>query len=154
MIRFFLAYTFCLVFFSCTNNMKVPKDIIPKPKMEKILWDMLQADRFVNEFLPKRGDTTYDDTAVFKVYQNVFKVHDITREEFIRSYKFYLGRPDITKVMFDSISVQAQRRRAEVYQIKNKADSLKYRKQKTDSLRQDSIKRPRIDSLRKKILNR
>lgn len=112
---------------------------------------MLQADRFVNEFLPKRGDTTYDDTAVFKVYQNVFKVHHITREEFIKSYKFYLGRPDITRVMFDSISTQAQRRRAEVYESKRRSDSLRQKKRKIDSLRKESLRKPLLDSLKKKV---
>lgn len=154
MTRVLLVCILFSAFFSCTNNTKVPSNIIPKAEMEKIMWDMLQADRFVNDFLPKRGDTTYDDTAVFKVYQNVFKVHNITRDEFLKSYKFYLGRPDILKTMFDSISVQAQRRRAEVYQNENKADSLRLRK-RTDSLKTDSIKRrPDMDSLRKKILKR
>lgn len=154
MIRFLMACILCSFLFCCTNNNKVPDDIIPKEEMEKVLWDMLQADRFANEFLPKRGDTTYDDTAVFKVYQSVFNVHNITREEFLKSYKFYLGRPHITRVMFDSISAQAQRRRAEVYQSKNKQDSLKLRKQRIDSLKRDSLNRPKIDSMRKKILNR
>lgn len=154
MTRVLLVCILFSAFFSCTYNTKVPSNIIPKAEMEKIMWDMLQADRFVNDFLPKRGDTTYDDTAVFKVYQNVFKVHNITRDEFLKSYKFYLGRPDILKTMFDSISVQAQRRRAEVYQNENKADSLRLRK-RTDSLKNDSIKRrPDMDSLRKKILKR
>jgi hypothetical protein len=154
MMRLLLASILCSVFFSCANNNKVPEDIIPKVKMEKVMWDMVQADRFVNNFLPKRGDTTYNDTAVFKVYESVFRVHNITRDEFLKSYKFYLSRPDITRVMFDSISVQAQRRRAEVYQKQKITDSLKLRKKTIDSLKTDSMKRPHIDSLRKRILKR
>src|SRR5688572_9953272 len=107
MIRVVAVCILCMAFFCCTNKTKVPDDIIPNEKMEKVMWDMLQADRFVNEFLPKRGDTTYDDTAVFKEYQKVFILHGITRNEFIKSYKFYLGRPTIMKTMFDSIAVKA-----------------------------------------------
>lgn len=154
MIRLLSAFILCSIFFSCTDKTKVPEDIIPKQKMEEIMWDMLQADRFVNEFLPKRGDTTYNDTAVFKSYQSVFNIHKVSREEFLKSYKFYLGRPDIMRVMFDSISVQAQRRRADVYRKDQRADSLKLRKQKIDSLRNDSLKKPRLDSIRKRLLKR
>jgi hypothetical protein len=154
MIRLLSAFILCSIFFSCTDKSKVPDNIIPKQKMEVIMWDMLQADRFVNEFLPKRGDTTYNDTAVFKSYQSVFNIHKVTREEFLKSYKFYLGRPDIMRGMFDSISVQAQRRRAEVYKKDQKADSLKLRKQKIDSLRNDSLRKPRLDSIRKRLLKR
>jgi hypothetical protein len=124
---------------SCTDHMKVPKGIIGKDKMEKILWDMLQADRYVNTFIMQGKDTTGEkkkQAAIF--YDRVFKIYGISRDEFIKSYKFYLGRPDITKVMFDSISARAERRRAEAHMFKSKNPFL----QKRDSLlRADSIRR-------------
>ena len=40
-----------LVFAACTNNDKIPDGIIAKRKMENILWDMIKADRFANQFL-------------------------------------------------------------------------------------------------------
>src|SRR5690349_5897680 len=95
---------YAIVFFiSCTNNSKVPKDVIPKAKMEKVLWDMMLADRFATEFLKRPGDSAYSDTAVLKVYQQVFNIHGITKDDFLKSYKFYLNHPDIARVMFDSI---------------------------------------------------
>jgi len=110
-----------LVFAACTNNNKIPDGIIPKRKMENILWDMIRADRFANQFLVH--DSVNRKRKTFEMYENVFHIHHISREEFLKSYKFYLGRPDIAKVMFDSISVRAERRRSEVYQIPSK-DSL------------------------------
>ena len=89
--------------------------------MENILWDMIRADRFANQFLVH--DSVNRKRKTFEMYENVFHIHHISREEFLKSYKFYLGRPDIAKVMFDSISVRAERRRSEVYQIPSK-DSL------------------------------
>ena len=110
-----------LVFAACTNNNKIPDGIIPKRKMEDILWDMIRTDRFANQFLVQ--DSVKRKQKTFELYENVFHIHHISREDFLKSYKFYLGRPDITKVMFDSISVRAERKRSEVYRIPSK-DSL------------------------------
>lgn len=132
---------FVIVFaFGCADKSKIPKDIIPQERMEKIMWDMLQADRFVNQYVDKPGDTVEKKEEMFKVYQKVFNLHGISRDEFLKSYKFYLGRPDITRTIFDSISAQAERKRKEIYETK--VDTMK---RKSDSAR------ARIDSLKRKI---
>jgi len=128
---------------ACTDTHKVPDDIIQKAKMEKILWDMVQADRYVNTFILNTRDSTEvkkKEAAVF--YERVFQMNGITRDEFIKSYKFYLGRPDITKMMFDSINARASRKLPEVHAPRrnpflNRRDSLRA----LDSVR-------RIDSIR------
>lgn len=124
---------------ACSDSMKVPPDVIRKDKMEKVLWDMLQTDRFINTYIRNRPDSTGEkkkEAAVY--YERVFQLHGISREEFIKSYKFYLSRPDITMVMFDSISARAERRRAEAHAPKRNPIL-----QKRDSLM-------RMDSIRKK----
>jgi hypothetical protein len=142
-----LAVVILLFAASCTDNTKVPKEFIQKDKMQKILWDMMQADRFVTDFLPKPGDSTYNEKEILKVYQKVFNLHGITRDDFLKSYTFYLNHPDITKVLYDSISVQAERRRKEVYE--SKKDTVK-----KDTLGQHSLKRPLVpDSARKHVLD-
>jgi hypothetical protein len=138
----------------CTNHKKVPPDIIPQPEMEKILWDMIQADRFANSFVLKERDTA-SKMEVAKEYAKVFSIHGISQEEFVRSYKFYLGRPDLTKTMFDSISARADRRKGDVYKFPVKKDSLHVNR---DSLllKKDSVNpkrgfiRAKRDSLLKK----
>ena len=149
-MRTCLAVCIIIVVAACTDNTKVPKNIIQKDKMQKVLWDMVQADRFAVDFLPKPGDSAYDETKVLKVYQKVFNVHGITRDQFLKSYTFYLNHPDITKVLYDSISVQAERRREEVYKSKSITDSLK-----KDSLRGhsilDTLRKQRLDSIRNRL---
>lgn len=147
MIRW--AVVLCCLLGACARHDELPEGIIPQAKMEDVMWDMLQADRFVNEFLPKPGDSTYNTRKVLEEYQKVFDVHKISRDEFLRSYKFYLSRPDLAKVMFDSIAPRAERRRSEVYRKQNKLDSVA-RKNRTDSLkrlRPDSMAKLRFDSL-------
>ena len=154
-MRTCLAVFFVLIFAACTDNTKVPRGIIQKDKMQKILWDMVQADRFAMDFLPKQGDSAYNETNVLKVYQKVFNIHGITRDDFLKSYTFYLNHPDITKVLYDSISVQAERRREEVYKSKAKSDSLNNHLKK-DSLRRsfsnpDSTRKHKLDSLKNRL---
>lgn len=141
----YLAIVCVLIITSCSDNQKVPKDIIQKDRMQAIMWDMIQADRYTNEFLPKIKDSLYDKTDVLKVYQNVFNIHGITKDEFLKSYKFYLDHPDIAKVMFDSIASQAERRRAEIYIPKARRDSL--RRLNLDTLGKSLI----LDSIKRKL---
>ena len=139
------AVILVVIFAACANNDKIPKGIIGKAEMEKVMWDMLMADRYVNIYVLHSKDSLPErkkNAAI--VYEKVFQLHGITRDEFIKSYKFYLSRPDITKVMFDSISSRADRRRAEAHAPKKTSPLL----QKRDSLlRRDSLRK--ADSVRK-----
>jgi uncharacterized protein DUF4296 len=139
----------------CTNHTKIPPGIIGKEKMEKILWDMIQADRYVSSFIMTRN---VDSPSVKKekaaiMYEKVFRLNGTTRDQFLKSYKFYLGRPDITKIMFDSISARAERQRGDLYKSKGSmlskrdsllhADSLRI----ADSIEKEDLKRPSTEEL-------
>jgi hypothetical protein len=143
-MKWWPAFLLILLFGSCTDSQKIPEDVIGKKKMEGILWDMLQADRYVSFYINTKKDSTVDkkkEAAIF--YDRVFQMHGITRDEFVRSYKFYLSRPDITKVLFDSIASRAEKRRADVYKSRRnpfleRRDSIK----KLDSIQEaDSLRR-------------
>jgi hypothetical protein len=109
-----IGLMFFFLFPACTNQYKVPSGIIPKEKMEKILWDMIVADRYVTSFLSK--DTTLNlQEQALSMYEQVFTLNKITKDEFAKSMKFYLERPDISKVMLDSLSAKANRLREEMY---------------------------------------
>ncbi len=47
----------CLLFFffgaSCTDKNNVPSGIIPQKKMEKIMWDMVEADQYAAIYFVK-----------------------------------------------------------------------------------------------------
>lgn len=105
----------CICFAACTNQYKVPGDIIPKEKMEKVLWDMMLADRYASAYISKDSSKNVTEEN-FKLYQQIFDIHDITRDEFVKSFKYYLQRPDITMVVLDSLAAHANRKREDVYQ--------------------------------------
>jgi hypothetical protein len=166
----FRTFGLVLVFVACTNKDKVPSDVLPKEKMGKVMFDMIQADRFSSQFLSK--DSSKDiRMETFKLYEEVFTLHKITREEFIHSYKFYLSRPDLNKVLFDSLTTWADRRRPEVQKldsIARKADSIRLKlkpdtthlkkvetgKKDTTAFKTDSARRRANAALRKSILSK
>ena len=100
---------------ACSDPEKVPKDIIPKEKMEKVLWDMMLADRYASQFIMRDSLKVNVKEETFKLYDQVFQVNQISKDEFIKSYKYYLNRPDLTKVMFDSLSARGSRARDTLY---------------------------------------
>lgn len=103
---------------ACTSRNKIPSDVLEQEKMELVMWDMIQADRFSSQFL-ERDSTARKDikTENLKLYERVFQLHQISQEEFVRSFNFYLSRPDLHKVIFDSMTARADRRRAELYKV-------------------------------------
>lgn len=111
----------CLLFFcfvlSCANRDKIPSGIIPKNEMQKVLWDMIQADQFSKQFIVRDSVKKKNlNLEMMKLYDEVFQIHHITKDEFQKSYQFYISRPDILKIVFDSLSAQGNRRMQEIYQ--------------------------------------
>lgn len=101
------AIVWCLV--SCTDKDRIPKGVLGKEKMQHVLWDMIQAERFRETFI--RDSSKNFKTEQFKLYAQVFELNKITKDEFVKSYKFYMSRPDIARDMFDSLASQADRYR-------------------------------------------
>jgi hypothetical protein len=98
---------------ACSGNNRIPSDVIGKDEMQKVLWDMIQASQFSKQFLVK--DTTRQNLhlATMRLYNEVLAIHHISEDEFKKSYQFYFGHPNILKVMFDSLSVQGNRKMRE-----------------------------------------
>ncbi len=115
MTRLLFLLLFCFLI-GCANKDSIPSGIISKPEMQKVMWDMIQADQFSKRFLIKDSAKKNVSLETMKLYDEVFQLHHITRDEFQKSYQFYLGRPDIFKVIMDSLSVQANRRMHEVHE--------------------------------------
>ena len=100
-----------LTVFACSDKQHIPGDVIPKEKMQKVMWDMIVADRYAALFLVKDSAKINVKTETLKLYEEVFQINKITREQFQKSLNFYLSRPDIARVMFDSLANRTQRSR-------------------------------------------
>lgn len=115
MMRLFILCLSVVVFSlgSCTDKDKIPSGVLSKNKMQQVIWDMMQAERYTATFLKDSTQNTKAET--FKLYAQVFTIHGITKDEFVKSYKFYMSRPDIARVMFDSLASKANRKRDEIH---------------------------------------
>jgi hypothetical protein len=118
MIRLLLVCLSAIVcgLISCTDKDKLPAGVLPKDKMEMVLWDMIQAERYRETFIRDSAKDLKVET--FKLYAQVFEIHKVSKDAFVKSYKFYMSRPDIARDMFDSLATRANRRREEMYKPK------------------------------------
>lgn len=93
---------------SCNNKAEVPEGILPTEKMEQILLDMVRADEIINRQI--YVDSVYKTMGGrTRIYQDVFTKHKLTREQFQKSLNFYQNRPDLLKIVLDSMQSEVKR---------------------------------------------
>ena len=107
-MKFFFFIILIISNFACIRGNKVPKDIIPQNQMRKIMWDLMRADAYVTDFVMK--DSTRDKKAESaKLYEKIFEIHATNQETFKKSLAFYQSRPDLFKVVSDSLRVDEKK---------------------------------------------
>jgi len=130
-----------MLMMSCGSKNKLPSDILPREKMQAVLWDIMRADQFVSDYLVSKNPGINKNAETFKYYQQIFSLHKITEEQFKHSFDYYRDHPDLLKQVMDSINV-------------SKTDSVK-RPVTTDTVVHhtagDSLKKPTIDSLKRRV---
>jgi len=99
----------------CSGKDKVPSGIIPKEKMGTILWDMIQVDQYSAIYLLKDSARINIKMEDLRLYQQVFQLHGVSREDFRKSFQYYEDRPDLIRTLFDSLLSRGNRLRTESY---------------------------------------
>jgi hypothetical protein len=106
----------------CSDKNNVPSGILSQEKMEGVLWDMIQADQYSTLYLAKDSALMAKDSArtntkmeTLRLYEQVFRLHQVSREEFRKSYQYYLDHPALNQVLFDSLTAKGVRLRTESY---------------------------------------
>lgn len=101
-MRLLPGFIFLLVFISCSRKDEVPQDIIQVKPMQKIVWDILQADEIA--YQRKITDSTLDlKSTSFHLYDTVFALHKVSREAFYKSYEYYQRRPRLYKTLMTGV---------------------------------------------------
>src|SRR6188508_1756216 len=103
-MRFFLFISLIILAFGCIQDKKIPKDVLPQNEMRKIMWDLMRADAYVSTFIMK-DSTKNQKTESAILYEKIFDIHSTTQETFKKSLAFYQNRPDLFKVISDSLRV-------------------------------------------------
>ena len=97
----FLIFIICFV--ACSGGDRVPKGILPRDKMQQVLWDMINAGEFLNNYI-YTSDTINKVAENEKIYSEVLRLHEITRKDFEKSYEYYRQHPLMMKSILDSLS--------------------------------------------------
>ncbi|WP_431211396.1 hypothetical protein ACQ86N_36850 [Puia sp. P3] len=50
-----------------------------------------------------------------RMYDEIFRLHQTSREQFRKSYRYYIGRADLAQTLFDSLLNKGNRLRTESY---------------------------------------
>ena len=102
-MRFFYITLLIVFFASCNSRGKTPDGIIAPKKMEALMWDMMQADALASDRISK-DSTLIEKNERIKRYAQVLQIHGIDTAVFKKSMTFYLGHPDLHKIIFDSLN--------------------------------------------------
>ena len=95
-----------LLFCACSGGPAVPKEVLAPAKMGAVLYDVIRADE-MTDFL-RMSDTTYQHFAKrTALYDTVFQLHSVSKETFQKSMRYYQGRPDLLKQIFDDLQKKA-----------------------------------------------
>ena len=76
--------------------------------MQEVFWDFIRADVYANEII--RLDSTKNvELENAKLQAQVFQLHKVSKEEFYKSYEYYLRHQQLMKSMVDTMMVRQQR---------------------------------------------
>jgi len=104
-----------LFFSACDDRRAIPGDVIPLDSMTSVMMDVMVADQYSLQYQKK--DSTIKDKlkASQELLDKVFAIHHISREEFKKSLEFYESRPDLTRRIYDSLTIYTNKHRGDIY---------------------------------------
>jgi hypothetical protein len=112
-----LPVFFIMILFaaSCSNRSGIPAGIIPRDSMTVIMKEIIMVNEYSVAYVAKDSMKKDKILANQELLDGVFKIHHISRETFQNSLRFYDSRPDMNKIIFDSLSAYANRHRTDLY---------------------------------------
>jgi hypothetical protein len=99
---------FLTIFFTaCASNGGQPKEVLPPHEMGAVLYDVIQADELVD--FAKFNDSTYQRfSRRTALYDTVFSLHGVTKNDFRKSLEYYQSRPDLLKDILEDLAKKAK----------------------------------------------
>lgn len=114
---------------SCIQKNKIPEGILSQEKMRRIMWDLIRTDVYVSDFLSKDSLINKEESRA-KLYEQVYRLHSTNRIVFKNSLTFYQSRPDLLKVITDSLRVDERKANEE----QHVSDEIQKKIQPKDSI--------------------
>ncbi len=99
-----------LLLLACSKKEKIPAGVLKEKKMQAVLWDIMRADQFLTNFVLNRDTSLDKRKESIKLYNRIFRVHAVTKEDFQQSMAYYSAHPELLKTLMDSVSALSLRR--------------------------------------------
>ena len=106
---FCICSLFLISILSCKGKNK-KMEVLPFDTVKVVMWELLSADQ-LNEMFVIKDSALKKTKNNLKLYQQVFFIHHITKEQFYFSYQYYEQHPDKFKILMDSVSAYGPRQR-------------------------------------------
>jgi hypothetical protein len=106
-MEYLLVIIIWLILFSCSDN-NLPRGILSPEKMEIVLWEQMKADAFTKEFISKDPSKNLAMENV-QLQQKIFAKYKIDKEDFHKSYQYYLKHDALMKDVLDSVVAKQTR---------------------------------------------
>ena len=103
-MRVFITLLLVSLLAACKDR-SVSAGVLPEEKMEKVLWELLQADEWAFHLHPL--DTAARKRAALQHYAEIYRMNGIDAKTFRESYNYYSERPTILSPVLDSIRNKA-----------------------------------------------
>ena len=95
------SFLLLILLFSCAR--KENKNVLPENKMREVMWDLIRADQYVADYLMRDSTRNKKDESM-KLYEEIFHLHKISRDQFKRSLAYYSSQPDLLRPIIDSLA--------------------------------------------------
>lgn len=111
---------------SCGSREALPKDVMPREKMQAVMYDLMRSTEFLNTYVFSKDSTINKQAEGQKWHDKIFEIHKISRADFERSFAYYKAHPDLMRIVMDSLNqkeVTAANVEAPIPTPENKPDS-------------------------------
>lgn len=89
------------------------KGLLAKDKMQAVLWDIIQADSFTKQFI-ERDSSKKPSLENAQLQKKIFAIHKVSKEDFYKSYDYYISNTELMSALLDSMTIQAERNRSKM----------------------------------------
>lgn len=90
---------------ACGGNDATPQDLLTRERFEQVLVDAQLVEARVNQELVIDHRT---DMPIEKYYEEVFRKHGTTKEQFRRTFDWYTERPEELKALYEDVLIDLQ----------------------------------------------
>ncbi|MEO7264732.1 MAG: DUF4296 domain-containing protein [Ferruginibacter sp.] len=108
-----IYFLFLLVILGSCSGDSLPKEIIPPTQMQDVLWDYLRADVYTTDFIVT-DSTKNAVTENIRLQKIVFAKHKVSKQQFYKSYNYYLEHPELMTQLLDSMMAMQNRKQINI----------------------------------------